>query len=206
LKIFYQIIAAVSLAAFLFSCKQKKPGKNQEQVILSPLIKKEIEVTLLGEVRTRRSFANIQFMDDDKEIDRYVAQQEKSNPEIINSFSAADSFLITQFERIGLVKNDEFLPRRFKPQTKDSIKFVDNAQRVFDVIFHNDSLSGSMHIKISSSKSSVEIDTKAMPTQNLDYAFMDIIPGGNKELVFLDDYYFMGGYNFDFKVYEIKTR
>jgi len=62
-----------------------------------------------------------------------------------------------------------------------------------------------MHFKISFSKDVIEIDTNATPLQELDYTFLDIIPGGNKELVFLDDYYIMNGYNFDLKVYEIKT-
>lgn len=34
---------------------------------------------------------------------------------------------------------------------------------------------------------------------------MDIIPGANKEIVVLDEYYIMNGYNFDLLVYEIKN-
>ena len=60
-------------------------------------------------------------------------------------------------------------------------------------------------LKIFFSNDSVDIDTKDSGWQKLDYAFLDVIPGGNKELVFLNAYYIMNGYNFDFKVYKIKT-
>ena len=190
MKSFYQITAAIFIVAFLFSCNQKR----------------EVEVKFTGEVDTRRTFASIQSIADEKERDKYIEEQEKSNPVVLNDFSASDSILIAQFERIGLVKKGEFLQARFKSQTKSQISFIDRAKQIFPLKFYDDSLTGSTHFKIFFSKDSIDIDTKASPLQNLDYAFLDIIPGGNKELVFLDDYYIMNGFNFDYKVYEIKTR
>jgi len=189
LKNLYQIAALVSLAAFLCSCQRHD----------------EIEVKLIGEVRTRRTFASIQSITDEKERERYIEMQEKSNP-TVGEVTGEDSLLIAAFERIGLLKNNEFLKDRFKPQTKQVTTFTDNSKRLFTLTFFNDSLTGNVHFKISSSKSTVDIDTQATSLQDLDYAFLDIIPGGNKELVFLDDYYIMNGYNFDLKVYEIKIR
>jgi hypothetical protein len=186
LKYLYQIAAVISLAA-LFSCKKHD----------------EIEVRLVGEVVSRRSFAHIQFMDDEKEIDRYMAKIEKTNP-TINAINS-DSFLITQFERIGLVKKNEFIQSAFKPQTDQTTTFTDYHQQHYKLTFFSDSLSHTVHFRLSNSRTSIDIDTKADPLQNLDYAFLDIIQGGNKELVFLDDYHIMNGFNFYLKVYEIKT-
>lgn len=192
--------------AFLFSCDQEKAEKKAKHTIPSlVVIKKEIEVTFIGEVRTRRTFAGIQFIDNDKERDKYVADQEKSNPTVDSRFTATDSMLIEQFERLGLIKDDEFLEAKFKLQTKEMVVFADRAKQLYPIHFYNNSLTGNTHFKIFFSKDSIDIDTKATPLQDLDYAFLDVIPGGNKELVFLDDYYIMNGYNFDFKVYEIKS-
>jgi hypothetical protein len=186
LKSFYKITAAIFLATFLFSCNCK-----------------QIEVKLIGEIRTRRTFADIQSIDNEKERSQYIAQQEKSNPWLYDS--SLDSILIRQFERLGLIKNNELLEKEFKPETKQKTNFIDRVNRSFPVEFFNDSLTGYTHFKIFFSGDSVDIDTNATSLQNLDYAFLDVIPGGNKELVFLDDYYIMNGFNFDLKVYAIKT-
>ncbi len=203
MKFFDQILATVFAVAFLFGCNQKK---STDKIVSSAAqIKKEIEVRFIGEVRTRRTFAGIQFIENEKERDKYVAEQEKANPTVDSRFTAVDSLLIQQFERLGLIKNDELLQARFKPQAKQETDFIDSAKKSYHLIFYNDSLSGNTHFKIFFSKDAVDIDTEATSLQNLDYAFLDVIPGGNKELVFLDDYYIMNGFNFDFKVYEIKT-
>ena len=191
------------MAAFLFSCNQKKPDKA---ISYSSPNKEKIEVTLIGEVLTRRSYADIQFMDDEKEIDKHIAKQEKSNPIANNNFSVADSFLVAQFERLGLIKNNEFLLSRFKPQTKPENEFIDSLGHKGSIKFFNDVSGEHTQFKLFYLKDSIDIDTKAIPLQKLDYAFLDVIPGGNKELVFLDDYYIMNGDNFILKVYEIKFR
>ena len=43
-------------------------------------------------------------------------------------------------------------------------------------------------------------------TEELKYAFVDAIPNGNKELVILNTYYIMNGYNFDLLIFELITR
>ena len=195
--------------AVLFSCgpnTQKKPAeRQQDKIIPTPATnKKQVEITFLGEIRTRRTFADIQFIDNEKERDKYVAEQERSNP-IVYDISPGDSLLIRQFQRLGIIKNGEYLEKRFKPQTKEKAVFIDSSKRNFPLNFLYDTVTGSTHFKIFFSTDSVDIDTKGFVWQKLDYAFLDVIPGGNKELVFLDDYYIMNGFNFDFKVYEIKT-
>ncbi|WP_460560818.1 hypothetical protein [Ferruginibacter profundus] len=203
MKFFDQIIATVFAVAILFSCNQKK---NSDKIIAAtPQIKKEIEVRYIGEVRTRRSFIEIQSIDNEKEKERYIEEQEKSNPFVDDIFTATDSLVVACFEKINLIKNNQFLEGSFKPDTKEATTFVDSAKKEFPLRFFYDSLTGHTHFKIFFSNDSADTDTKAFAPQVLNYAFIDVIPGANKELVFLDEYYFMNGYNFDYKVYEIKT-
>jgi hypothetical protein len=190
LKNLYQIAALVSMAAFLCSCY-----KNVE-----------IEVRLIGEVRARRTFASIQSINDEKERERYIEMQEKSNPTIGYESDSISKYLILQFERFGLVENGELLLKGFQAQTDSSTQFIDNTGKSLQLQYFYDSITGHTHFKLSYLKDSIIIDTGAYPLQNLDYAFIDVIPGGNKELVFLNDYYIMNGFNFDFQVYEIKIK
>lgn len=145
-------------------------------------------------------------MDNDEDRDAYIEKQENSNPEVYDIFSPADSMLARQFERLRLIKDGGLILSKFKPQTDFVTQFTDQSGNVLSVKFFYDSLSNHTHFKVYSLKDSVEVDTESTPLQNLDYAFLDVIPGGNKELVFLDDYYIMNGFNFDFKVYEIKVK
>jgi hypothetical protein len=191
------------MAAFLFSCNQnaaKEKGKSN----LLPSIKPKIEVRLVGEVLTRKSYASIQFMEDQKEIDAYLEKQYASNPTVAYESDSISKYLISQFERLGLIKNGEILLKNFKKQTDEKTTYSDSSGQEVSIIFFHSLVTDHYHFKLSSATDSVKIDTGGTNLQNLDYAFMDVIPGGNKELVFLDDYHIMNGDNFDFMVYEIK--
>lgn len=188
-------------AAFLFSCNHNKAAENEEKVISDSGLrtKNKIEVKLIGEIKARRTFANIQFIDDEKERDKYIEKQEKNGPDIY----WADSSIIPGFKRIGLIKNDELLDKKFKPQKKDTLSFSDSAGRnLWIKFFWNEHT----RFKVFYSSDSIEIDTDSYNFQPLNYAFLDVIPGGSRELVFLDNWYIMNGYNFDYKVYEIKIK
>lgn len=199
LKNLYQIAALVSMAAFLLSCGNKKSKENVVKVVSDSTlqIKSKIEVTLIGKMEARRTFADIQFIEDEKERDKYIEKQERNGPDIFS----ADSLIVAGFERIGLMKNGELLDKKFKSQKGDTLNFSDSAGRNLRIkFFWNEHT----RFKIFYSSDSIEIDTDAYNFQPLNYAFLDVIPGGNKELVFLDNWYIMNGYNFDFKVYSIK--
>ena len=199
---FYKMAAILCVAAFLCSCSHSSE-KNKEVTQSSPTKKSKIEVTFIGEVRARRSFGNIQFIKSQKEIDKYIARQEKSNPIVEGVFPAKDSFLISQFERLGVIKNGEFLPKKFKPKTAPEIEFIDALGRSVHTKFYQSQLTDRIHIKIFFEKDSLDINTDAGNLQDLNYKFLDVIPGGNKELVFLDSRHISNGDNFDLKVYQI---
>jgi hypothetical protein len=191
------------MAAFLFSCGQKDAEEMNENSI-QPSPKKKIEVRLIGELRARKSYSNIQFMDDDKEIDKYLKKQRASNPLVYETSGLISKILVTQFERLGLIKNGEIILKNFKKQTDEKTTYSDSSGREINLLFYVNQLTGHYNFKLLSAKDSVDVDTGGTNLQNLDYAFMNIIPGGNKELVYLNDYYIMNGDNFDFMIYEIK--
>lgn len=191
------------MAAFLFSCNQKDAEKMNENSI-QPAPKKKIEVRLIGEVRTRKSYAGIQFRENQKEIDAYLKKQYASNPTIGYQPDSISKYLVSQFEKLGLIKNGELLLKNFKKQTDEKTTYKDSSGREMSLVFYINQLTGHYNFKLLSAADSVDIDTGGTNLQNLDYAFIDVIPGGNKELVYLNDYYIMNGDNFDFMIYEIK--
>lgn len=166
---------------------------------------KNLRIELKGTVRSRRTYAGIQGITDEKERDKYLTQQENSNPELYGAFNNADSVLIDQFTSLGLINGNGFLIRNFKPQTEDTCVLLLQAGEKLHLKFYSDSATGKIWFAAYYKNDSLQINTGATTLQNLDYAFLDVIPGGNKELVFLDDYYIMNGDNYDFLVYEIKT-
>lgn len=186
------------MAAFLFSCISEKSEEGGIQTSENDKIK----VRFVGEISARRTFADIQFIEDEKEKEAYIEKQEKSNPVLMNDLYK-DQFLISQFERHGLVKYNELVLTNFKFLTDSTTQLTANSGELFHLRYFYDSITGHTHFKVYCKKDSLGVDTGADPLQNMDYVFLDIIPGGNKELVFLDDYYIMLGYNFIFKIYEI---
>ncbi len=192
------------MAAFLYSCNEKDAEKMNENNI-QPSSKKKIEIRLIGEVCTRKSYAGIQFRENQKEINAYLKKQYASNPTIGYQPDSISKYLVSQFEKLDLIKNGELLLKNFKKQTDEKTTFTDSSGRKVSLLFYINELTGRYNFRLLSSMDSVDIDTGGTNMQDLDYAFIDVIPGGNKELVYLDDYYIMNGDNFDFKVYEIKV-
>ncbi|NCU05080.1 MAG: hypothetical protein GXC73_13955 [Chitinophagaceae bacterium] len=162
-----------------------------------------------GELRFRKTYTNIQFITDDKEIDKYLKQQEKSNPVLFTHSLDSNFTILYRFQELGLIcqktpEEYELLLSKFNFQTNPSSAFytIDNSK--YNLNFFTDSSGRTTFFKLISTTDSIIFDTESTPSQDLNYVFIDIVPGGNKELVFLDDYHIMNGDNFDLKVYEIK--
>ncbi|MFN8291547.1 MAG: hypothetical protein U0U70_14925 [Chitinophagaceae bacterium] len=148
----------------------------------------------------------MQYTEDEMTAGKSPEEEKKSNPFVYDISGGNDSLLVTRFKALGLIRDNEFLPKKFKKQTSEQTSLTDSRGNVFKIKFYQNKLSGHIHFSIVSPNDSLDTDTNSIALQNLDYAFIDVIPGGNKELVYLDDYYFMNGDNFDFLVYEIITR
>src|SRR5687768_13542093 len=92
--------------ALLFSCSLKNE-KQQRNTDASKISRCEtVELKFAQRLSFRRTFANIQFIDDEKEQDEYIAKQEKTNPLLIFSSDNDSSFLI-KLEVLGIVKGEE---------------------------------------------------------------------------------------------------
>ncbi len=166
-------------------------------------------VEYIGELRFRKTYADIQFMNNEKETDEYLAKQSNSNPILLTDTADPIFFIADRLNQLGLLRKDtrniyELLLPKFNFQTEDSSSFHTSSETKYKLKFYTDSSGGTTLLKLISTKDSIIIDTKSTPLQDLNYTFLDVIPGGNKELVFLHDYYIMNGDNFDLKLYIIK--
>jgi hypothetical protein len=207
LKNLHRIIAAISLAAILFSCNQKKTEKDQVQIISDTTNdKKQIEVRYLGEFISRRSYAKLQtpefYNKSEKEIDKYLKEEKNSNPLII---WLSDSNLIAHFKRLGLIKKDEFLQDNFKYSKKELFEYADSTGKIYKIKLTRSKTNSPAKLTVYSATDSIVIDTKKYFFPEFKFAIIDFVPGGNKELVLLDEYYISNGDNSDLIVYEIIT-
>lgn len=202
MKPFHLILLFFLSASGIISCSNKKADNKQQEVQTQNQHK--IVVNYVGLLRARRSYASIQFMLGEKEIEKYLKKHSDDNPEVEFEFDSTSKYLAQQFEKLGLIKNGELLLKNFKKQTKEKTIYSDSSGREIGLVFYHNLVTDHCHFKLLSAADSVEIDTGGTNLQDLDYAFLDVIPGSNKELVFLDDYHISNGDNFDFMIYEIK--
>ena len=187
------------LVLHFFSCRSKPKeiiSKNSGRIY----------VTQIGSLEFRRTFADIQFMKNEKEIDAYIKKQEASNP--VSMSNVESNILITKrFSELGYIINskqqNELLLNKFRFETDSICFFTTKDHKQYTIRFFSDSSSTSTYFKIISATDSFVVDTKTNPLQDLNYVFLNVIPGENLELVFLNDYYIMNGYNFELMVYKI---
>lgn len=206
MKKYYETAAFLLGAAVLFSCVRNAEKEESKAVTTIPQAKaaaKTISVELVGTIETRRSYSGLQVIENEKARDAYYNKQKNSNPELELRFNNQHNALEERFIKLGFIRENEFLLNKFKKQTKETTSFKDISGEKITLKFYNDD-SSHTHFKIFCRNDSLDINTHAISLQDLDYNFLDIIPGGNKELVFLDDYYISNGDNFYFQVYEIK--
>jgi hypothetical protein len=189
--------------ALLFSCSLKNEKQRKAADISEIKAEKKIAIRVAGELTFRRTFAEIQFIDNEKERDEYVARQEKSNPWLVFSVNK-DSSLLNRFKKLGIVKNEELLEQQFEYDTLTSFQITDGLGKEIKIQIARIPGGSDHKIIASSYQDSTEAIIKTTSLEEVKYALMDIIPGGNKEIVVLDEYYIMNGYNFDLMVYEIK--
>lgn len=188
--------------AIIISCSSKTDQPGQTTAILP--VKKDAEkigIYHAGELGFRRTFANIQFMKDEREIERYVERQQKSNPVLVYG----DSAVRKRFEALGFVRGNELLQNKFTYRSNREFKIPVNNNRSVSITFIKDTMTiGDDRLLIVSGTDSSA--TKTGWIWEWKYKVADIYPGDNPELVVLNETYFMNGYNFDFTVYKIITR
>ena len=186
----------------IFSCSQKK-NKRIENDLPAQKTEKKISISSIGGIQFTRSYSEIQSMTDQKKIDEFIKKRDKSN--LYYRDSRSDSVLKPLFQNLGVVKGDELLLSKFKfsnrPQTV--IKSFSGKEIKFHLQKDTTGNNQDRIIAFYDGDSS-----QARPTfhQRIKYVFLDVIPGGNKELVVLTEDYLMNTDIYTFEVFEIKTK
>jgi hypothetical protein len=196
---FFEIL---SFYLILFSSCTQKSNKQEQSVITSPIqeVDKKISLNLVGTLEFVRSYSEIQSLHSKKEIDKYLEMQRKTNPSIIDK--KIDEPLRKCFEELGIVQGNELLLYKFKPNNKLDFSFTDQFGKEIKIRFVRDIKIG-LNDKIIASSGKDSCEIKARFFFGLKPAALDVIPGGNKELVVYSEHYLSNTEFYYFDVYEI---
>jgi hypothetical protein len=179
--------------------RKKTKVSPSVNILIAPKTDTSICIRHAGFVEFVRSYSGIQSLKTKKEIDRYVEKQRRSNP---SDIEGKNDNLRKQFEKFGFVKGKELLLRKFKSNTELDFSFIGQSGKQIKINFTRDTIKGfNDKIIASSGKDSCEI--KARFFFGLKSALLDIIPGGNKELVMYSEDYLSNTEFYYFDVYEI---
>ena len=202
-----QVFVFGVIVCFILSCtsRNKKQPAN-----ISPLQKpeKSLSITSIGEAEFVRSYSEIQNLRSEKEIDKFMREREKSNPGFMHESykkDTIDKILKQHFERLGFVKANEVLLAKFKYSSNPDTTLKSFSNKEIKFHFERDTISG-RNDKIIAVCDKDSFQIRATFHQKIEYAFLDVIPGGNEELVVLTEDYLMNTEFYYFEVFEIKTK
>jgi hypothetical protein len=183
-----------------FSCTGKKSdhsSSNQPELIASQKPDSSVFISPFTWISFRRSYSDKQFMDNEKEVDRYMNEQDKANPRV--TWGNYDTAMLKQLQKFKLVKNEGLLESRFSKIKKGYFEFPDVSGKKLYVSFNP-----ALPIKRSTkmiNRDSCQILFNSI--NEISYTIKDVIRGGNPEIIVVDKYYLMNGYIFYLTVYEI---
>ena len=196
---------AFIFAVFMFillSCASKKK-RQSENILPVQKAEKKISVTSIGGIQFTRSYSEIQSMRDEKKIDEYLERQRKSNPYYMDYKS--DSIIKPLFENLGLIKDDELLLSKFKYSSRPDTSIKSFSGKEIRFHLHKDT-TGNHPDRVIAFYDGDSSGARLTFHQQIEYAFLDIIPGRNKELGVLTEDYLMNTEIYTFEVFEIKTK
>jgi hypothetical protein len=200
-----KVLSFLLTVIILHSCsdKEKKPVKKIT-IPHQTEIQKKISIQKIGELRFRMSYVvegktlnlnQLKKIGEDKQTYYYAAKP--------------DTALLKKFQDLGLVTNNELLQRKFNsckiydyndPEALFTIE--DPVQkRLIAGLCRKDEFK--FDIWISDSSKTMEIEIDGFYVYGLKFILLDIIPGGYKEVVILNDYYIANGDNSDLFIYQI---
>lgn len=210
---FFLFILAVS--GMMFACRHRtsKPASSKtEQAAVVRLPEKKLQIIDHGTVEFGKSYS---FLQDpyisDREKDKKSLIEETRNPYLqhtVTNLSPAVQSLILKLQTAGIVKGEDFLEKRFKGSTDTIVNLIDSQQRKPELVFESYLPPGTNRFRNwrlilgKDNADTLNVDVDIIPH----YILKDIIPGGNKELVLLNEYYMMNHFFYYLTVYEIKTR
>lgn len=165
---------------------------------------KKVSFHKAAELRFRRSYAAVQFSEvTEAELDSI----EKSNP---GSYEQNDTALLLQLRVNEVLDSNYNLIRSvFQPVVKYDFELTSNMEKIKCrlVPSYDKGKTGIYNLvtDFDGRQSSIEIEGHYNAgNADIKYLLLDVIPGGCKEVVILNEYYIMNGDNSDLYIYEIK--
>ena len=190
----------------IYSCsgENKKTQVEKIPALQQTKTQKEVSIKKIGELRFRMTYViegktlslnQLKKIGEDKQTYYYAA-----NP---------DTALIKKFQDLGVVNSNELLQKKF-----NSCKIYDNddpealftiddpiRKRLIAGLCRKDEFK--FNLWVSDSSKTMEIEIDGFYSYGLKFMLLDIITGGYKEVVILNDYYIANGDNSDLFIYQI---
>lgn len=187
-----------AFASIFFSCARHKDTSDE-----SPPLAEKISICSEGWLQFARSYSFLMSMQlTEKEADRMMEVTAKENPVDLHPYHSG---LKKRFVKLGFVKGDEVLLQKFKFGSNTDTSFHNSSNRDIRIQFVRDTLTERANkLLVFQGQDSAEIRTE--PYMELKYAFLDIIPGGNKEIVMMIEGHVSNNDLYYFEVFEVKTR
>ena len=202
-----RVLFFLFILIILYSCTEgnKKTSVEKNKVLQPPKTQKEISIKKIGELRFRMGYViegktlslnQLKKIGEDKRTYYYAGKP--------------DTVLLKTFQDLGLVNNDELILRKFN---SCKIYDYDHRKALFTL---SDSLQKELAVElcykggyhqfglcVADGQQTAEIEIDGWYFEGLKYMLLDIIEGGYKELVILNNYYIMNGDNSDLFIYQI---
>lgn len=202
----------IILVILFVCCTAKKQDKSFSPVTeyTSAAEKKDtgLSVSMLCNIEFTRSFSYGQSIKDDREREKYYQLQEKSNPglKVSSLHVKEDTLMLKRLQQLNLVKRTspevyELLEAKFKEQPASHIQLNDASGRKINVSFISAGENGSADHVVASDTCEIEFYPPGLV-----YMVKDIIPGGNQEVLLINESYLSNTYLFNLQVYEIKYK
>lgn len=158
--------------------------------------KEKLCITKISELGFRRSYAGHEEWSDE-----YMDSVMRSNPDFMNS---DDTLYIGNLKALGLVKDNQLLLNKFNGVKKTPIYLSDNnSHKVsIDVDYLDENSCFGIIVRDKDSKASAPLLDENM-FGNTQIDTIDLIPGGFKEILVLENYYIMNGDDYFISIFKI---
>jgi hypothetical protein len=190
-----KLLSLVFITLLICGCKKKQVNKLAKDQQSKANLPRKLSVDKIGELRFRKSYAL------NETIPSYYYAQN------------ADSLLLKRFKALGYLNNNYHILT--KKLTTFNLFDIEKPDTAFAL---TDDLNNKISCQIKKTDSSYMYDLLVFGNAEgilihvknkfilpgLQFSTVDIIPGGFKEIILLDEYYIINGDNFDFFIYEIK--
>lgn len=203
-----RILSFFLIVVILHSCTEAKQKSEVDKKNIRPKIinQKNLVIRKVDDLRFRRSYADRQFR---KMSDGEYERIKRSNP---GGYSNYDTSLLKKFREIGLLdKNYDLFLKKFKSlkivdfdHQNVSFQIQDSIQNKLNCEFRRVDKTSKYTLSVSDGLLNSKIDVDGFYMADLKFMLLDIVPGGYREVVILNDYYIMNGDNSDIFIYEIK--